>query len=438
MATLKTGAEAKKKYTCARCKKTMSEIKFYNHRDGTKDEYCKDCLCAHINNFDPETFTWILERLDVPYIPQEWNTLRDRKYQEDPHKGMGGSAVMGKYLAKMKLNQWKNKETGQWYTWADSEMLIKTRYGGNTEEDLSEEELEAKQAREEDLKKRLEDGIISEAEYKTLVEPAARLEDEMAAGFTQPVFPDANPTSDFDFDSQYISEDELPDPAADLTTDDKIYLAMKWGRLYKPGEWVELEKKYTEMMDSFDIQDADTRNTLILMCKTDLKMNQALDCGDVDGYQKLARVSDSLRKSGKFTAAQNKDKDNDQIDCTGKLIAVCERIDGFIDEQEIEAPRDIVDKIIQDQNQYVYNLVTKDLGFGQQIENYLKKIQLEHEAQEKPVDEVEEVEDKDIAEYYERIADEKDADAIVDETSNAYVEMQERLNRLEGEQDGIS
>lgn len=437
MATLKTGAEVKKKYTCTRCKKTLSEIKFYNHRDGTKDELCKDCLCAHVNNFDPETFTWILKRLDVPYIPQEWNVLRDRKYQEDPHKGMGGSAVMGKYLAKMKLTQWKNKETGQWYTWDDSEMLIRTRYGGG-EEDLSEEEKEAKQAIVDDLKQRLEDGTISEAEYQTLVEPDGKV-DNLTMVFPGASTPPstANPF-ETDFDSQYLSEDDLPDPAAELTTEDKIYLAMKWGRLYKPNEWVELEKKYNEMMNSFDIQDADSRNVLIHLCKTDLKMNQAIDCGDIDGYQKLSRVYDNLRKSAKFTAAQNKDKDNDQIDCTGKLIAVCEREGGFIDEYNIEVPRDIIDEIIKDQNQYVYNLITKDLGFGQQIENYLKKIQLEHEAQEKEIDEVEEVEDEDIAEYYERIADERDDDAIVDEESNAYTEMQARLDRLEGEQNGTS
>jgi hypothetical protein len=117
---------------------------------------------------------------------------------------------------------------------------------------------------------------------------------------------------------------------------------------------------------------------------------------------------------------------------------VCEREGGFIDEHEIDAPLDIIDKIIQDQNQYVYNLVTKELGFGQQIENYLKKIQLEHEAQEKEIDEVDEVEDEDIAEYYERITEEKDNDTIVDENSNAYTEMQARIQRLEGNIDGIS
>ena len=108
-------------------------------------------------------------------------------------------------------------------------------------------------------------------------------------------------------------------------------------------------------------------------------MNQAIDCGDVDGYQKLARVSDSLRKSGKFTAAQNKDKDNEQIDCVGVLVAVCEREGGFIPPELVDVKEDMIDVSIKDTQKYLYNLVTKDLGFGQQIENYLKKIQLEHD-----------------------------------------------------------
>jgi hypothetical protein len=48
---------------------------------------------------------------------------------------------------------------------------------------------------------------------------------------------------------------------------------MKWGRLYSEEEWIALEKNYTEMCNSFDIQDQDTKNTLILLCKTNLKMN---------------------------------------------------------------------------------------------------------------------------------------------------------------------
>ena len=408
-------AELKKKYRCSRCNKTLSETRFYTYRDGTKVELCKDCLCAHVNNFQPDSFTWILEKMDVPYIPWEWNTLRDRKYQEDPVKGTGGPAVMGKYLAKMKLTQWRDKETGLPYTWADSERLIK-ELSQNYE--MTEEEKAEDEAHKKEIQEMYEKGEISEAEYKTLTSTEEQIEQKM-------VFPNTVAPETFDensFDAQYMSEDELPDPAAELTDEDKIYLAMKWGRLYKPNEWIILEKKYLEMMSGFDIQDPDTLNTLILMCKTDLKMNQAIDCGDIDGYQKLARVNDGLRKSAKFTAAQNKDKDNEMIDCVGVLVAVCERIGGFIPNELVDVNEDMIDISIKDNQKYTYNLVTKDLGFGQQIENYLKKIRLEHENLEatENTDEVEEITDENIAEYYERIEEEKEEDSQVTQESNAY------------------
>jgi len=71
------------------------------------------------------------------------------------------------------------------------------------------------------------------------------------------------------------------------------------------------------MMDSFDIQDADSKSSLILICKNNLKMNQAIDTGDLEGYQKIARVNDTLRKSAKFTAAQNKEHKDDFVDSVG-------------------------------------------------------------------------------------------------------------------------
>ena len=408
--------EIKKKYHCSRCNKTLAETRFYTYKDGTKVELCKDCLCAHVNNFEPDTFLWILKKMDVPYIPWEWNTLRDRKYQEDPVKGTGGAAVMGKYLAKMKLKQWYDKETGKPYTWDDSERLVKELSQGY---EMSEEEKAEEEAHMKEVQDMYEKGEISEAEYKTLTSTESQMEANMT--FPNSISPEVADINDFD--AQYISEDELPDPAAELTNEDKIYLAMKWGRLYKPNEWVALEQKYEEMMSSFDIQDADSRNTLILMCKTDLKMNQAIDCGDVDGYQKLARVNDGLRKSAKFTAAQNKDKDNEQIDCTGVLVEVCERLGGFIPNDLVDVKEDMIDISIKDTQKYLYNLITKDLGFGQQIENYLKKIQLEHDNLDNTINdnnEIDEITDENIAEYYERIQEEKEEDSQVTQESNAY------------------
>jgi len=45
-------------------------------------------------------------------------------------------------------------------------------------------------------------------------------------------------------ESQFLPESELIDPGAELDHEDKIYLAMKWGRLYTPGQWVVLEQLY--------------------------------------------------------------------------------------------------------------------------------------------------------------------------------------------------
>lgn len=81
----------------------MDEGQFYTYKDGRKTELCKKCLTAHIDNFNPETFTWILEKLDFPYVPSEWNSLRDKAFAKNPK--LNGMSVFGKYVSKMRLNQ---------------------------------------------------------------------------------------------------------------------------------------------------------------------------------------------------------------------------------------------------------------------------------------------------------------------------------------------
>lgn len=386
-------------YVCERCGKSMDEANFYTYKDGTKTELCKKCLTAHIDNFDPDTYLWLLEKMDVPYIPEEWNVLRDRAYAKDPHK-MNGMSVFGKYLSKMKLKQWKQ------YGWADTEKLRAQS------EERSKNALASQKQYEEEMKQKLENGEISEAQYKTLVSTETQNE-EMRSKPLQNILPKNN----FYDENNFLNEDELIDPAAELTADDKVYLAMKWGRLYKPNEWVELERNYNDMINSFDIQDADSINTLMLICKTNLKANQALDCGDIDGFQKLSRVYDSLRKSAKFTAAQNKEAKGNFVDSVGELVAMCEK-EGFIPRYCTDIPQDKVDATLQDMNKYVYKLVTQDLGFGQQIEDALKKIQIqkEMEAAEDELEDIDEhvqLEDQDYEDFYEDVNNQKEQDMKV-------------------------
>lgn len=385
---------------CQKCGKMLDEdTQFYTYKNGEKTEMCKKCLTMHIDNWDPSTYLWLLEKMDVPYVPVEWDVLRDRAFAKNPN--LNGMSVFGKYLSKMKLKQWKN------YGWADSDRL----------QALNEEKRSAQEAEraafDAEIKEKFEAGEISEAEYKTMVSAQTQHEEYVNTPIAQP-----NTTMDRYYDENTsILNNQLDNSVAQLTEDDKIYLAMKWGALYKPQEWIELERSYEEMTNSFDIQDADTINTLILICKTNLKMNQALDCGDIEGFQKLSKVSESLRKSAKFTAAQNKEEKNDYVDCVGELVAMCER-EGYIPRFETDIPQDKVDLTLKDMKSYLYKLVTQDLGFGQQIEDALKKIQIQKEMAETEVadpeadeEAIQGLKDAEIAEYYNSIEEQKNLDA---------------------------
>ena len=108
-------------------------------------------------------------------------------------------------------------------------------------------------------------------------------------------------------------------------------------------------------------------------------MNQAIDVGDLDGYQKLSRTYDSLRKSAKFTAAQNKEVKNDFVDSVGQMVAYCEKNGGEIPKFEIETDLDIVDKVIRDLKEYNKSLIYEDATLARQIEDYLKKKEIAEE-----------------------------------------------------------
>lgn len=319
----------------------------------------------HVNNYKPQTFEWILKLIDIPYVPGEWNVLRDRAYQKD-HSKVGGTSVLGKYITKMKnLTQWQK------YTYKDSEMLQK--YGRDTSVAAIEERKKADEEFEQELKEKLSNGEISDAEYQTLTPTNAAQQTIMIPTSNEELLKDNGPQIGLR-EKQLMSEEEIPDRSKELTQQDKEYLVLKWGRMYTPQEWLDLQKNYQRMRKSFDIQDADTENTLIVLCKTYLKMNQSLDQGDLEGYQKLARVYDQQRKSAKFTAAQNKNKDENIIDAAGVLTSEVERLGGKIKPIDLKINRDLIDQQLKDMQKYTRDLVEQDKSLAREIEDYIKEL----------------------------------------------------------------
>ena len=327
---------------------------------------------------------WILEECDVPYIPEEWNKLLQKYASEG--KTITGTTIIGRYLAKMKLKQFRD------YRFKDTEFLQQMA-DHKMEETMKRQGYEAAE-----IAKVIEQSHISAPERPT--PPPLTIPDS------------ANNTSlDIeDYFAEQNSEYDI-DIAADLTDDDKRYLLLKWGKSYTPEEWVKLEQLYNEMMQSYDIQSAGHIDNLKLLCKTSLKSNQLLDIGDVDGAQKMLRMYDSLMKSGKFTAAQNKAETGEYVDSISELVAICEK-EGFIPRYYIDQPGDRVDETIADLKGYTRSLVVDEMNLGNLIENAVKTM-----AREEAKEEDEDIEDE--------IMSLEDVDQLKDEDFEEFNEFEE-------------
>ena len=337
-------------YYCEKCNRTMGGDQFYGSNNLEKYpegklKQCKKCITMHVDNFNSETYLWILQDCDVPYVPEEWNKLL-ATYGKDRAK-LTGTTILGRYLSKMKLKQWRD------YRWKDTEFLQEVA-NKRIEETMKRQGYEAAE-------------IAMAIQQASVPIPQGELE--------APPPPVAAPSND---EEDYFAQingghDDFID---DLTEEDRTYLRLKWGKTYKPEEWVKLEQLYEEMMASYDIQGAGHIDTLKLICKTSLKANQLIDIGDIEGFQKMSKVYNDLMKSGKFTAAQNKAESGEFVDSIGELIEMCEK-QGYIERYYIESPKDRVDLTIADMQRYTRTLVEEETNLTLMVEKALRDIEKE-------------------------------------------------------------
>lgn len=341
---------------CTKCGKAKRETDFYKLKDGTRCDMCKQCLTMHIDNRNPETFLWILEKFDIPYIEDVWIKQSNTAYLKNPHK-FGPMSVIGTYMRTMNMAQYRD------YGFADSDKL-------NFE---NAKQLEAAQAKREqegkneeyeaELLEKLNNGEIGEAEYNTLTMSNAK-------NF---IPPSNNIISNNQFipDAEQINEEDIKQ---ELSEEDIKYLALKWGLLYKPSQWVKMEREYQEYANQYELS-VDREKILRNICKISLKMDEALDIDDTKTFKDLSAVYESFRKSGKFTEAQKQVEEQRDIDSIGELVAFVEKEGGAIPcyQDPIKYPQDIIDFTIRDMKHYVDKLVREELGLSDLIESFIEK-----------------------------------------------------------------
>lgn len=380
-------SEVKQK-VCQKCLKPMAlQAQFYqtkdleNYPDGYLD-LCKKCFTMHINIHEPSSFIHLMKTLNLPYIESEWNKMVE-KYGQNPKTT--STAIFGRYVAKMKLKQYSN------YSFKDSEQFVKDQ---RMKEIMAKAEQlrEINKYREDNPNLKLTDlqgidlSVFAPEDIEKLIAETQQIEDthNLATSVTESI-------------SLYT----------DLTKEDKQYLIEKWGRTYTIPECIKLEKLFLSMMESYDIRTASHIDYLLKICRISLKIDQALEVNDIDGFNKMTRMYDLLMKSAKFTAQQNsKDKGEDEFtDALGVVVAMCEE-QGFIPKYH-EERQDIVDITLKDMNEYMRKLIMGDLNLGNMIEGYLNKMSME---QQKEEDEMDDDDDDDIVIINDQLIELEDED----------------------------
>lgn len=313
--------EETNKIHCTRCNRTLNRNQFYLDRHSKPFDKCKKCLTAMVDLDSASTVYAILQEVDIPYIPSEFQTLKDR-YGDGKN---ANQTVVGRYIGKMKLAQYKE------LTFADTDRIVE-------EERLKKERASEMKSRQ--FEEFLSSGMSEEEAKESVKEP------------------------EFDFGELF-------------TREEKKQLQIKWGKHYNSEELVQLETFYENMHASFDIETASHEDYLMQIAKVSLRMHSAINIGDFESHKNLAATYDKLMKSAKFTASQTKEEER-FIDSISEMVRLCEEED-FIPKFDLSIPQDQIDITLRDMNLYTKNLIETEHNLGQLIEQALKQIQLDEE-----------------------------------------------------------
>jgi hypothetical protein len=137
------------------------------------------------------------------------------KYAKDRSK-LTGTTILGRYLAKMKLNQWKE------FRWKDNDHLRELE-NLKIEQTMKQQGYDAGEIALA-IEKKNSVAVIGEVAPPPPPVPMEHLQAE-----------------DDDYFARIGGADASDGFDDDLTDEDKVYLRLKWGKTYRPEEWVRLE-----------------------------------------------------------------------------------------------------------------------------------------------------------------------------------------------------
>lgn len=320
------------KYFCIECKKTLDEKQYF--KTGRTDKFpsgylpkCKTCVTMGINDTDPSTFLPILKEIDVPYIPSEWRALLVKKDSR-------AASILGKYVSKMRLNQFKK------YSWKDTETLA---------ENEAASMLEAL---------RQESGSESEAEQK--LDTMLSMSDIQMPQMSLAGAPGSAAMSMYGL---------VPETSKyGLTQEEINELKISWGEDYTEDQYLALEQLFVDMKQAYVIQDPIAIQNAKIICKLTVKMNKYLDLDDVESMSKTSRQLEAQTKLANLAPVQQKDRQQTTF-AISQLAFLVEREGGFIPEYYMPEPNDKIDMVLQDMKEYTEYLIRGESNIAEMVTN---------------------------------------------------------------------
>lgn len=324
------------KIFCPCCRKTLDVKNFFKtnridkHPSGYLPE-CKTCVSMTIDDTDPSTFLSLLKEIDIPYMPTVWRELVVKK---DPKAG----SIIGKYVSKARLNQYKR------YRWADTQSLV------DKETDSLLEALRQTSENESEAEKQVE-AIMNFTDIPSQKAPM-NVDDgpSMSAGMYQLIGLTPE-TSKYHLTQKEIDE-----------------LKVTWGRDYPEDDYMALEQQFHDMQSSYVINDPIAISNAKIICKMTLKMNKFLDIDDVESVSKISRQLDLFIKSANLAPVQQKDRQSSTF-AISQLAFMIEKEGGFIPQWDTSEPMDNIDMILKDMQDYTNSLVLGESNINEMAKN---------------------------------------------------------------------
>ena len=302
------------------------------------------------NNTDPATFKPLLKKYDVPYIKDEWQSILQGAMLRK--KKITSTTVIGKYLSKMRLGQYKD------YCYEDT--------------DIESNKGKIYKTRLEEIEESYKNGDLTEEQYE---------------GYKRSI---PKPVDVTGMKEDSGVEEIAQQVSNELTKEDRLYLGLKWGKEYSAADWLWLEQKYNEYVEAFGLSESEASrlDNLVLLSKTSLSLNRALEEGDIDAVSKMSKAYETFLKAGKFAESQASGAKDGKFDSVGKIVLYAEQKKGRIEPYDLDIDRDYIDKGLKLIKSWIEKTFRNDSSISRKLDEYVdSKVSMDKAAFEKKVEE---------------------------------------------------